>query len=88
MPASNKPKMILNFAGVIDKSNANFDSIDGTGRACMTGVVVIGEVPLELGQFVSVFKVTIIGNQSVININIHEVLFNSGKCLIIKKLLI
>jgi hypothetical protein len=57
--------MILNFAGVIDNSNANFASIEGTGKACMTSIVVIGEVPLELDQFGSVFKVTIIKNQSM-----------------------
>jgi hypothetical protein len=47
MPASNKPKMLLNFSGVVDTGNASLASYNDTGNAVIPGVIETGDAPLE-----------------------------------------
>ncbi len=54
--ASNKPKMITNFPGVIDTGDASFTSINDIGNACIAGVINTGEALL---QFARAFKGTV-----------------------------
>jgi hypothetical protein len=47
MPVSNKPKMLPNFASVLDTDNASFAGANNTNSACLACIVDTCEAPLE-----------------------------------------
>jgi hypothetical protein len=46
-PPSNKPKILPNFASVINTSNISFTGVNDPGDACIDGAVGTGDAPLE-----------------------------------------